>query len=427
MEIFNVNKESILKAVKVHGTPAYVYDGNHLVDNYLSLKNALPECVDIFYALKSNPNTSVVKLLRSKGANTEVCSLGELRIALNAGSIPQNIIFLGPSKKDYELKEVISLGIYALVIESEDELRRVSRIAGELNLTANVAVRINPDFSADGSPWKMGGRPTQFGIDEHIAFENFEKYLATENVNIRGIHVYNGTNILNAESVYENTKYILNYFRKISNKYQTNFTMVDVGGGMGTPYYANQEALDMEVFKNLLYPLFEEFRAEYPDTRILMESGRYIAANAGYFAVEVNNMKVNHAKSFVITDGGTNCHSSAAGTGRVVKRNFPTKNISANENSEEHEYQLTGPLCSPDDIIARNVMMKETKVGDIIVIAASGAYGSTSSPGLFHSHGFPAEVLLYEDEVYLIRERDSVDDIIGKHTVVTFKEAFELV
>ncbi len=420
-------KEKILNAVREYGTPSYIYDGEKLINNYLRLRNALPQCVDVFYALKVNPNVSLVKLLRSKGACTEVCSLTEMEIALKAGSIPEDIIFLGPCKEDYELRRAIQLGIFALVVESENELERISGIAKQLGVTANVAIRINPDFSAEGSPWKMGGRPTHFGIDESRVLDNFGKYLNTENVNIRGIHVYNGTNILDAKSVYENTKYILQLYETISEKYNCKFSMVDVGGGMGIPYYANQTALDIDEFRNLMFPLFNDFNKKFPGTRIIMESGRFIIGTAGYYAVSVNNIKENHGKTFVVTNGGTNHHSSAAGTGRVVKRNFPMENISSEAQDEKTlEYQVSGPLCSPDDLLGRNLKMKPTHVNDIIIVKYSGAYGSTSSPGLFHSHGFPVEVLSYNDENYLIRKKDTAEDIISRQVVVDFNKISKL-
>ncbi len=421
LNIMKINTSDILSAVHQYGTPAYVYDGEQLISNYKNLKNALPNFVDVFYALKVNPNVSLVKLLRSQGACTEVCSITELEIALKAGSTPEDIVYLGPCKKDYELKRAIELGIYAIVIESETELERVSSFANNAGVTANVAIRINPDFSAEGSPWKMGGRPTHFGIEEKQAIQNFGSYLATPNIHVRGIHVYNGTNILEAQSVFENTRYILNLYDQISQKYHYHFTMVDVGGGMGVPYFQNQEPLDITLFKELMEPLFTSFHDKYPDTRIIMESGRFIIGTAGAMAVQVNNLKLNHGKLFAVTDGGTNCHSAAAGSGRVVKRNFPIQNISASSDTAKKIYQVSGPLCSPDDIIGRNIELNEISLDDILLVKLSGAYGPTSSPVLFHSHGYPAEILLYQDESFLIREKDTSMDIINKQIEVDFK------
>lgn len=416
------NKKKILEAAKKYGTPSYVYDGEELVANYHNLNNALPDCVDVFYALKVNPNASLVKLLRSQGACTEVCSIGEMETALRAGSTPRDIIFLGPCKKDYELERAIELGIFSIVVESESELKRISEISKSKGKSTDVSIRINPDFSSEGSPWKMGGRPTHFGIDQSQAIENFAQYLEVPHVNVIGIHVYNGTNILEANSVYENTKYILELFDSLATKHQRNFKMVDVGGGMGIPYYSNQEKLDINVFKELMTPLFSQFNEKYPDVRIIMESGRFIAGTAGHFVVSVNNVKNNHGELFAVTDGGTNCHSSAAGTGRVVRRNFPMENLSAEENSETLEYQVSGPLCSPDDLLARKITLPKITEGDMLSVQYSGAYGLTSSPGLFHSHGYPAEVLTYNGKIDLIGKRSTFEEIIDRQIIVDFNE-----
>lgn len=408
----------IKQAAQQYGTPAYIYDGDELLRNYYELRNALPQCVDVFYALKVNPNVSLVHLLVNEGACTEVCSLGELETALKAGSKPENIIFLGPSKKEYEHRRALELGVFALVVESEQELARVSALAQQMGTTAQVAIRINPDFSAKGSPWKMGGRPTHFGIEEQTAIANFGDYLAYPNVHIKGIHVYNGTKILDAQSVYDNCKYILNLYEQISEKYNTSFSMVDVGGGMGIPYFSNETELDIVEFKKLLYPLFQSFNERHPNARVIMESGRYVMGRCGQLVVQVNNMKENHGKTFAVTDGGTNCHLAAIGTGSVIKKNFPLENISAPAEAEMQQYNVSGPLCSPDDLLGRNVELPITSVGDLLRVKMSGAYGPTASPVLFHSHGYPAEVLLKGQEAHLIRERDTVADILSKQILV---------
>ncbi|MBV6288259.1 hypothetical protein KUO17_14665 [Pseudomonas sp. MAFF 301350] len=152
-----LSKELVLQAKATFGTPTYLYDEAVLRSSFNELRDALPDCVDIFYALKVNPNLSLVKLIRSYGGNTEVCSLGELEIALKAGVAPHDIIFLGPYKKPEEHRRALEVGVYAIVVESETELRALSALAATLGCSAPVAIRINPNFSASGSPWKMGG------------------------------------------------------------------------------------------------------------------------------------------------------------------------------------------------------------------------------------------------------------------------------
>ena len=402
------------------GTPLYLYDGDKLKANYLGLKSCLPEFVDVFYALKVNPNISLCSLLRSEGANAEVCSLAELEIAVKAGFSPDNIIFLGPSKREEEIRRAVELNIFALVVESREELNRASIIAEQMGKTANIAIRINPNFAADSAPLKMGGRPTHFGLSQDEVVRDFPQLASTPNVCIRGIHIYNGSRILEAKAIYENTRNILELFQKIHEQHKCSFDMVDVGGGMGIPYFGKEKPLNQLDLERLMKPLFNEFHARYPGVRIIMESGRYIAATSAIFITRVNSVKESHGKTFAVCDGGTNCHLSAVGLDSVVKRNFPIFNLS-NENKEVTKvYQVSGPLCNPDDLLARKVELPVISVEDLLAISSSGAYGPTASPTLFHSQGYPAEVLFESGKAHLIRKRDRPEDIIERHVFVDF-------
>ncbi|MEG1040526.1 MAG: diaminopimelate decarboxylase [Pseudomonas sp.] len=413
-----LSKELVLQAKATFGTPTYLYDEAVLRSSYNELRNALPDCVDIFYALKVNPNLSLVKLIRSYGGNTEVCSLGELEIALKAGVAPQDIILLGPYKKPEEHRRALEVGVFAIVVESESELRKLSALAGELGCQAPVAIRINPNFSAAGSPWKMGGRPTHFGIQEDTAVANFAEYLALPNIRIKGIHVYNGTKILDAQSVYDNAAYILELFRNLSRRYQLDMRMVDVGGGLGIKYYENEKELDTAELKQLLAPLFNDFHHEFPQTRIILESGRFIAGKCGALLVTVDNIKENHGKMFAVTDGGTNCHGAAAGSGQVLKRNFNIVKVTGSSAAPLCQYHVSGPLCSPDDLLGRDVCLATLQEGDLLAVTASGAYGPSASPTLFHSHGHPAEVVVSNDQLFLVRARQTALDIRDSHADV---------
>ncbi|MEG0860767.1 MAG: phosphopantetheine-binding protein [Pseudomonas sp.] len=416
-----LSKDLVLQAKATFGTPTYLYDEAVLRSSFNELRDALPDCVDIFYALKVNPNLSLVKLIRSYGGNTEVCSLAELEIALKAGVAPQDIILLGPYKKPEEHRRALEVGVFAIVVESESELRKLSALAGELGCDAPVAIRINPNFSAAGSPWKMGGRPTHFGIEEDTAVANFAEYVALPNIRVKGIHVYNGTKILDAQSVYDNAAYILELFRSLSRHHQLDMRMVDVGGGLGIKYYENETELDTAQLKQLLAPLFNAFHHEFPRTRIILESGRFIAGKCGSLLVTVDNIKENHGKTFAVTDGGTNCHGAAAGSGQVLKRNFRIVKATGNSGGPLFEYHVSGPLCSPDDLLGRDVRLEALHEGDILAVTASGAYGPSASPTLFHSHGHPAEVVVSNNQLFLVRARQTALDIRDSHTDVALE------
>lgn len=417
-----LSKELVLQAKATFGTPTYLYDEAVLRSSFNELRDALPDCVDIFYALKVNPNLSLVKLIRSYGGNTEVCSLGELEIALKAGVAPHDIIFLGPYKKPEEHRRALEVGVYAIVVESETELRALSALAATLGCSAPVAIRINPNFSASGSPWKMGGRPTHFGIEEDTAVANFGQYLALPNLHIKGIHVYNGTKILDAQSVYDNASYILDLYRNLTLRYDLDLSMVDVGGGLGIKYYENEKELDTQHLKQLLAPLFASFHRQFPRTRIILESGRFVAGKCGALLVTVDNIKHNHGKTFAVTDGGTNCHGAAAGSGQVLKRNFRIVHATGSTGAPLCEYHISGPLCSPDDLLGRDVRIETLNEGDLLAVTASGAYGPTASPTLFHSHGHPAEVIVSHGRLFLAKPRQTALDIRDSHTDVALDD-----
>lgn len=417
-----LSRELVLQAKASFGTPTYLYDEAVLRDSFAELRGALPACVDIFYALKVNPNLSLVKLVRSYGGNTEVCSLGELEIALKAGVAPHDIIFLGPYKKPEEHRRALEAGVFAIVVESERELHRLSALAGELGCVAPVAIRINPNFSAAGSPWKMGGRPTHFGIEEDTAVARFGDYLALPNLQVKGIHVYNGTKILDAQSVHDNTSYILDLYRNLTLRYGVTLSMVDVGGGLGIKYYENEGELDTRELKRLLTPLFESFHRQFPRTRILLESGRFIAGKCGALLVTVDNIKENHGKTFAVTDGGTNCHGAAAGSGQVLKRNFKIVHATGSTGAPLREYHISGPLCSPDDLLGRDVRIEALSEGDLLAVTTSGAYGPSASPTLFHSHGHPAEVIACNGRLFLAKARQTALDIRDSHADVALDD-----
>ncbi|MGH8485182.1 MAG: phosphopantetheine-binding protein, partial [Pseudomonas sp.] len=270
-------------------------------------------------------------------------------------------------------------------------------------------------------PWKMGGRPTHFGIQEDTAVANFAEYVALPHIKIKGIHVYNGTKILDAQSVYDNAAYILDLFRTLSRDHRLDMRMVDVGGGLGIKYYENETELDTAQLKALLAPLFNDFHQQFPRTRIILESGRFIAGKCGALLVTVDNIKENHGKTFAVTDGGTHCHGAAAGSGQVLKRNFRIVKATGDMGAPMREYHISGPLCSPDDLLGRDVQMETLHEGDLLAVTASGAYGPTASPTLFHSHGHPAEVVVSNNQLFLVRARQTALDIRDSHADVALE------
>ncbi|MBD1372848.1 diaminopimelate decarboxylase [Hazenella sp. IB182357] len=404
------------------GTPLYVYDGDILTEDYTQLRKKLPPYLEFFYSLKANPNISIYHYLKRLGARAEVSSLVELQTVLQAGTDPQNIIFLGPGKNETELRACIENKIYAIVCESIQELQQIQSLALELGVTVDVAIRINPSFSVKGSRLTMGGKPRQFGIDEETVFAQLNEIKALSHVRVMGMHVYMGTRILDEEVIVQNTSHIFQLAERFQDQLGVPLEMVDIGGGLGVPYFEGEQKLNVDRLADLLNPVIHLFREANPHIRLIMELGRYLAGRSGILVTQVKYIKESFGEPFLVADGGTNCHMAAVGIGSFVKRNFPIRQLSDIEGEDQVAYHITGPLCTPNDQLGKKVKLPPVEVGDLLGIFHSGAYGPTASPVLFLSHGYPAEVLVHQQETYLIRERDQVEDLLEKQHLHAFSE-----
>lgn len=402
------------------GTPLFVYEADVLERSYTGLRQALPEGVDIMYSLKANPNISICALLGSLGAGAEVSSHTELVTALRAGVPPEDIIFLGPGKSDQELGACVDAGIAALVCESLDEAERLDALIRERGSAPfPVMLRVNPSFTATGQGLAMGGKPRQFGMDEAVVRDAKRRLGDLAGVRVVGVHAYMGTRFLDHTSVVHNTERILGMAESLAADLGIDLEVVDFGGGLGVAYFSNEADPDMSGLGRGLHEAVAGFRARNPRCRLMMESGRYLTALSGTYVIRVREVKESMGELFAVADGGTNHHMAAVGVGSFVKRDFPVRHLGAPGAPATHEYSVTGPLCTPNDLIVKRASLPEVRPGDLLGIGRSGAYGPTASPGLFLSHGYPAEVLVHRDRAHLVRLPDTTEDLLGRQRLVT--------
>lgn len=401
------------------GTPLYVYDADALRSVYQRLRELMHPAVDIFLSLKANPNISVCGYLGSLGAGAEISSIVELMTVGRAGIAPENTIFLGPGKTSRELRACANAGLHAIVCESLDELRILDDIA-ERELP--VMLRVNPDFHTKGSGLAMGGKPRQFGIDADALRRSRDVLAGLKRVRVTGIHAYMGTRFLNHADIVHNTGMILRMARELSDSLGFPLETVDFGGGFGIAYFDNEKDLDIQATTAGINEVIEEFLGTHPDTRLINELGRYLTAMCGTYVVKALYVKESMGESFVVADGGTNHHMAAVGVGSFVKRNFPIRSLTRYGMGSTREYTISGPLCTPNDVIGKRVALPPVEPGDLLGVERSGAYGPSASPGLFLSHGFPAEVLVHRGVPHLVRERDTAEELLGKQRIVEFEE-----
>ncbi|WP_327038338.1 alanine racemase [Micromonospora maris] len=411
----------VTELVERFGTPLYVYDGATITDRYQQLRERLHPAVRMFYSLKANPNISVCALLHSLGASAEVSSLTELVTAERAGVPAEDIMFLGPGKSRTELTACLK-GEVTLICESFGELALIDELAAELGSTARVVLRVNPSFAVKGSGLTMGGKPRQFGIDETALLAESDLAGRHPSVRLCGFQAYLGTRFLSEAMIVENTARILDLAERLGRHLAVDLEVVDVGGGLGVAYFAGEQDLDVAALTDQLNPVFAAFHARHPQTALVMELGRYLVGHSGTYAVTVRYVKESMGERFAVADGGTNHHMAAVGIGSFVKRNFPMRLLNRDSTAEPVKWNVTGPLCTPNDTIGKAVELPgDLRPGDVIGVDRSGAYGPTASPVHFLSHGYPAEVLIHQGEPRLVRSRDDVESMLAAQILHDFR------
>ncbi len=190
---------------------------------------------------------------------------------------------------------------------------------------------------------------------------------------------------------------------------------VDFGGGLGIPYFEGDQELDLDAYGREVRDLFAGLDEAFASTRFLVEPGRHLVGEAGIYVARVLDVKVSRGKTYAILDGGMNHHLAASGNlGQVIKRNFPVAVLNRVGEPSREPIDLVGPLCTPLDVLARSVELPTIRVGDLVGVLQSGAYGRSASPLGFLSHPAPPEVLVSDGKHSLIRPRGTFKDLFSE-------------
>lgn len=412
LHVGNLKAETL---AQIYGTPLFAYDRSVLDQKWDLLREALPKEFLIYYSVKANPHQKILQYFLSKGAGLEIASGGEFCQALTAGCPPEDILFAGPGKTEAELSLVLSKGIGEIHLESLLELERVIAISRRLRVRPRVAVRINPGGEAEGGAMRMGGRPAPFGVDEENLDELLDFIRDVPEVEFSGIHIFAGTQILDFEIVVSQYRKGIDLARRASARMGRPLLRLDFGGGLGVPYFSHEQPLDTVRLKSALEGLMDEVRDDpvFAGTKFLVEPGRFLVAEAGVYIFRIQDIKVSRGKKFLITDGGMHQHLAASGNlGQTIKRNYPVALLSRLREPDSESVDVVGPLCTPLDVLARNVRLPKMGVGDLIGVFQSGAYARAASPLNFLSHATPPEVWVEGSNHQLIRRRGEYADYL---------------
>jgi diaminopimelate decarboxylase len=375
------------------GTPLFVYSAQVMRRKVADLRAALPELIDIHYAVKANSYRPVLELFSELVDGFDIASGGELALVCDAGIDPVLVSFAGPGKRDAELQAAIAAGV-TLNLESEAEADRALAIAERLGKTPRLAIRVNPDFDLKGSGMKMGGGAKPFGVDAERVPALARKVI-TSGAEWRGFHIFAGSQALGAGSIAETQAQTLDLAASLARASGAPLPHCNLGGGFGIPYFPGDEPLDIEQVGARLAEQFAMLPAELADTQFCIELGRYLVGESGIYLARVIDRKISHGEVFLVTDGGLHHQLAASGNfGTVVRRNYPAAIATRFDAPAEEEASIVGCLCTPLDILANKGGFPRAEVGDLVAIFCAGAYGASASPAAFLGQGPAREMLV---------------------------------
>jgi diaminopimelate decarboxylase len=380
-------------ALRIGQTPFYAYERRLMSERVALLRQRLPPQIHLHYAMKANPMPAVVQHLAGLVDGMDVASLGELRVALDAGVPAGEISFAGPGKSDRELDAAVATGI-TVNLESEGEMQRIARLGAAQGRRPRVAVRVNPDFELKSSGMKMGGGPKAFGVDAERVPAMLGR-IGELDLDFQGFHIYSGSQNLKAESLVEAQSQTIALALRLAEAAPGPVRLLNIGGGFGIPYFPGDRPLDLGPVADHLAVRLPPMRAQLPEARVVIELGRYLVGEAGVYVCRVIDRKISRGQLFLVTDGGLHQHLAASGNfGQVIRKNYPVCVGNRVRGTEREVVSVVGPLCTPLDVLADRMEMARADVGDLVVVFQSGAYGLSASPLGFLSHPHALEVLV---------------------------------
>ncbi|OHD10012.1 pyridoxal-dependent decarboxylase, exosortase A system-associated [Sphingopyxis sp. RIFCSPHIGHO2_12_FULL_65_19] len=374
-------------------TPLFVYDSAMLTARVAEWRAAMPAEVQLHYAMKANPYAPLLAWMARLVDGFDVASGGELKAALASGMSAADISFAGPGKRDRELEAAIAAGA-TLNLESAGEAERALSIADHLGVVPRLAVRVNPDFDLKGSGMKMGGGAKPFGVDA-ADVPSLVRRLIDAGADWQGFHIFAGSQALDAAAIAETQAQTVALAGRLANDIGHSPALVNLGGGMGVPYFPGDKAVDVAAVGDALAATLTARDPVLAGSRFAMELGRWLVAEAGVYLTRIVDRKTSHGETFLVTDGGLHHQLAASGNfGTVIRRNYPIAVAGRFGAAPAETVSVVGCLCTPLDRLGDQVALPGAAVGDLIAIFQAGAYGASASPATFLGQGPAREMLV---------------------------------
>ena len=381
------------------GTPLYVYDLDQVAAARRELLDALPEELELFYAAKANPHPDLLRALRDgdgRACRAEISSTGELAAALAAGFAGEDCLYTGPGKTAAELREAIGRGVRLFSTDSVTDVQRVGAAAGDDGVVAECLLRINSASASATTSIRMTGTPSQFGFDSETLAAVLPEVRKVPGVRVAGMHFFPLSNARDESSLIGEFQHTIALAAGLARELDLPLRYLDIGGGFAAPYAVPGNRAAYPALRSELAAALDThlpgWRSGHP--RIACESGRYLVGGSGTLVAGVSNVKVSRGRKFVILDAGINTFGGMSGLGRLLP-----VSVQIEAGGTVEPASLVGPLCTPGDVLGREIRLPVLAAGDVVTIPNAGAYGPTASLLMFLGRPAPTEVVVRGDEV----------------------------
>lgn len=388
------------------GTPLYIYSKATLVRHMNAFKEALKGRESLIcYAVKANSNLAILNLMAKMGAGFDVVSEGELRTVLKAGGDASRCVYSGVGKKRSEIEFALKMGVRCINIESVPEVDVISAAAASLGVTANVAVRVNPDVDPKTHPAiSTGLKQNKFGIAFETAKDVYKRIAEDPHLNPTGIDCHIGSQMTSGAPIVEATEKLLDLYSALRDL-NIRIDHIDIGGGLGVTYGDETPPSPYEYMQAVFQKIGDDKLAVY------VEPGRAMVANAAILVAETLYIKEQGEKTFCIVDAGMNDLI------RPALYNSWMNIIEVNKSGEKKRIMdVVGPVCESDDFLGRERKLA-VKQGDFVAVRGAGAYGF-SMASTYNARLLPAEIMVDGDKVHVIRDRQSYDELWAREHLI---------
>ncbi|MEO5360367.1 MAG: diaminopimelate decarboxylase [Nitrospirota bacterium] len=407
--VFHAEDVSVETLVEAYGTPLYVYSYKTLLRHFKSYDDSFKDFPHIIcYALKANSNAAILRTFATEGGGADIVSGGELFRALRAGIPPEKIVYAGVGKKEDEIIYALRENILMFNVESEQELMAIDKAASKLGKSAPIALRINPGVDpATHAKITTGDKKNKFGIPIEGALEFYKIAHKLKYVKIIGIHEHIGSQIISLKPFLVALQRLVSLIDELKAE-GIEIKYLDIGGGLGIQYLDEIPPHPSELAEKIK-PILQG-----RNLTIVMEPGRTLVGNAGLLVTKVLYTKKGHDRDFIIVDAGMNDMIRPA-MYDAYHHIMPVHK----KKRKDVFADIVGPICESGDFLGKDRELPSMLQGEYAVVMSAGAYGFSMSSN-YNSRPRTAEVLVNGSEHYLIRKRQTYEDLVRDELIPEF-------